>query len=90
MPALGGIIFVVVCLMFNIFAIAIFLEGTGIIEVYPFKKEYKYFFSFALVVMVLLYYLYKGRYKRIVDDYEQKIDGYSQLHPIFVISFIMQ
>lgn len=84
-PVLGGLIFVVACLMFNIFTIAIFFEGTGIIDEYPFKTEYKYVFSIVLVLLVLLYYLFKGRYKRIIGDYEQKKSGNVQLHPILVI-----
>lgn len=84
-PALGGLIFVAACLMFNIFTIEILFQATGIIDEYPFKPEYKYVFSIALVTLVLLYYLLKGRYKRIIDDYEQKKSGNVQLHPIFVI-----
>ena len=85
MPAVGAIIFVVVCLMFNIFAIIFFLEGLGLIGHFAFNKEYKYIFSLFLVVLVLIYYLYKGRYKKIIEHYEQKNGNNVQLHPIIVI-----
>jgi hypothetical protein len=41
MPTLGGIIFVVACIMFNIFTVSLALEGFGISNI-SFKKEYKY------------------------------------------------
>ena len=87
MPALGGIIFVVACIMFNIFTVTIFLEGIGFLERYPFEEKYKYPFSFSLVMLVLFYYLYKGRYKRIVEKYEERNKGKIQIHPILVIIF---
>lgn len=85
LPVLGGLIFVCACLMFNIFTIAIILESTGIIDTYPFKTEFKYAFSVVLVFMVLLYYLFRGRYKKIILRYEQKEIGNIQIHPIIVI-----
>jgi len=84
-PALGGLIFVVLCVIFNIFTLAFLFEGLGIIDDVSFKKEYKYVFSLALVLLLLWYYMYKGRYKKIVSYYEQKNKGESQLHPIIVI-----
>ena len=87
MPTLGGIIFVVACIMFNIFTITIFLEGVGFLEGYPFKEKYKYPFVFSLVLIVLFYYLYKGRYKRIIEKYEEIYKGKNQIHPILVIIF---
>lgn len=83
-PALGGLVFVVTCLMFNIFSIALFLEGIGFLDGYPFKEKYKFPFVFGLLILVLIYYLYKGRYKKIVEHYEQKKDGI-KLRPIFVV-----
>ena len=84
-PVLGGILFVVACLMFNIFTIAIFLEGLGILHEYPFSENLKYPFSFALLIIVLVYYLYHNRYKRIVEDFNQKYKDRSQLHPVIVV-----
>lgn len=84
-PALGGLIFVVLCVMFNIFTLTFLFEGLGIIDDVSFKKEYKYVFSLTLVLLLLWYYMYKGRYKKIVSYYEQKNKGESQLYPIIVI-----
>lgn len=85
MPVLGGIIFVVACVMFNIFTISLVLEGFGIIDI-SFKKEYKYPFALVLVLVILMYYLLNGRYKNIIKKYEDKerklVKG---VHPIFVI-----
>lgn len=84
MPVLGGIIFVVACVMFNIFTIAQVLEGLGVMDV-EFKERYKFPFALILVGIMLGYYLFKGRYKIIIEKYEQSKRGKPQLHPIFVI-----
>jgi hypothetical protein len=84
-PALGGIIFVVACLMFNIFTITILLDSIGVIDEFPFRKEYKFVFSILLVAIVLLYYLYNGKYKKIIEHYEKKNVEKVQLHPVVVI-----
>lgn len=84
MPALGGLIFVAVCLMFNVFTITLFFEGIGLLKDYPFEEKYKFPFAFVLLIIVLIYYLYKGRYKKIVESFEQKKEGIN-LHPIIVI-----
>ena len=85
MPALGGIIFVVACLMFNIFTIAIILDSMGIIDEFPFRREYKFIFSISLVIIVLFYYLYNGKHKRIIEHYEKKNINKRQLNPVIVI-----
>jgi hypothetical protein len=85
MPALGGSIFVIACVMFNIFAILLFFEGLGLKISFSFKKEYEYIFSLFLVLMLLFYYQYKGRYKKIVEYYEEKMGHNKQLHPLIVI-----
>jgi hypothetical protein len=87
MPTLGGILFVVACIMFNIFTMSIFLEGVGFLEDNPFKERYKYPFVFTLVLLVLFYYLYKNRYKRIIEKYEKRNRGKAHIHPILVIVF---
>jgi phosphatidylglycerophosphate synthase len=84
MPALGGMVFVTGCLMLNIFTVFLLLEGLGINTGIEFKKEYKYVFTLSLVALLLFYYSYKGRYKKIVESYEQKKKG-KQLHPVIVI-----
>jgi hypothetical protein len=84
MPALGGLLFVAACLMFNIFTVFGLLDAWGVSTGIEFKKEYKFIFSISLVVFLFLYYLYKDRYKRIIEKFEQKKKGIS-IHSIIVI-----
>ncbi len=85
MPVLGGVIFVVACVMFNIFTISLLLEGFGIIHV-SFQKEYKYLFALVLVLVILMYYLLNDRYKSIIQKYEgEERELGKGIHPVFVI-----
>lgn len=81
-PVLGGMIYVTVCLMLNIFTISLFLDGLGVKTGIEFKNEYKFIFCSILVGSLLLYYLYKGRYKKIVERYEEKEKKKKRRHPI--------
>jgi len=85
-PVLGGLIFVAACVMFNIFAISFLLVGAGLIDV-DFEEKYKYPFSFGLIGILLFYYLYKGKYKRIVAKNSARSKHGLQIHPILVIIF---
>jgi hypothetical protein len=60
------------------------LSAWGVNIGVEFKKEYKYIFTFSLLGFLLLYYLYNGRYKRIIEKFEQRKKGKS-IHPIIVI-----
>ena len=87
MPVLGAIIFVVACVMFNIFTISLILEGLGVIDI-SFKKEYKFPFSIVLVLIILMYYRHKDRYKNIIKQYENRERELGQgNHPVIVIIF---
>ena len=84
-PVLGGIIFVIACVMFNLFSIFLVLERIGNITI-EFNNKYKYPFALALVISLLIYYSYKGRYKKIIERYEEKEQAkHHNIHPIFVI-----
>ena len=83
-PVLGGMLFVIPCFMFNIFTFFLILEGLGINTGTELKKEYKYVFSLSVFVLLIFYYSYKGRYKKVVESFELKKKG-KQLHPVFVI-----
>ena len=87
MPVLGAIIIVVACVMFNIFTISLILEGLGVIDI-SFKKEYKFPFSIVLVLIILMYYRHKDRYKNIIKKYENRERELGQgIHPVIVIIF---
>ena len=86
MPTLAGVIWVGICLMFNIFTFIFLLEGFGAIEGFIFDKKYKYIFSISIVLLMLFYYFFNGRYKRIIEKYEEKERKAGKgLHPIIVI-----
>jgi len=61
------------------------LDSIGVIEESLFRKEYKFIFSILLVVIVLFYYLYNGKYKKIIEYYKKKNVEKVQLHPAVVI-----
>jgi len=85
MPAVGGILFVVACVMFNIFTVLLVLEGFGFSDI-SLEKEYKYPFALVLVVVILMYYLFNARYKNIIKKYDdQERESGKSVRPIFVI-----
>lgn len=86
-PVLGGLLFVLPCLMFNIFTLFIFLEGIGILDRFIFVKQLKYPFSFSLILGLLWFYSYKGRYKKIINRFENNPSNIiKSLHPLIIIA----
>lgn len=84
-PVLGGIIFVAICVVFNIYTIYFVLQVLGIGTV-SFNMKYKYPFGLVLVIVTLMYYLFDSRYKKIIEKFEQKERAIGKsIHPIFVI-----
>jgi len=75
---------VVPCLMFNVFTIFGLLDAWGVIAGIEFEKEFQFVSCSLLVVALLLYYLHRGRYKRIVLRIEQK-KCRMLLHPVIVV-----
>jgi hypothetical protein len=89
-PVLGGLMFLSGIVMFNIFTVIGFLEVLEVNTGIDFKLQYKYPFGFGLFGLLLFYYSYKGRYKKIVAYYKEKENGKRTLHPILVIiSYIL-
>ena len=90
-PVLGGILFVILCVMLNIFTIIEFLDGIGFLKSIGLKtgitisKPYQFPFALALIVLLLFYYQYKGRYKKIIEHYEGKTGFIMRLHPLIVM-----
>jgi hypothetical protein len=90
-PVLGGILFIILCVMLNIFTILGFFDAIGFLKSIglktgiTFSKPYRFPFALALVVLLLFYYQYKGRYKKIIEHYEGKTGFIMRLHPLIVI-----
>jgi hypothetical protein len=85
-PVLGGLMFLGICLVMNIGTIIGFIEGLGLeIGIDNFVVKYKYVSGFTIVALLLFYYSYKGRYKKIVAHYESKKDKGINIHPVIVI-----
>lgn len=90
-PVLGGILFVILCVMLNIFTILGFLDVIGFLKSIGLKagirisKPYQFPFALALIVLLLFYYQYKGRYKKIIEHYEGKTGFIMRLHPLIVM-----
>ena len=90
-PVLGGMLIVILCVMFNIFAILGFLDAIGFLKSIglkagiTFTKPYRFLFAIALVGSLLFYYQYKGRYKKIIEHYEGKTGFIMRLHPLIVM-----
>lgn len=83
MPVLGAMPFVVGCITFNIVSILLFIGGLGFNI--TLTKTNELFYGVTLAVLIIFYYLYKGRYKKIIEHYRQKTGFIVQLHPIIVI-----
>lgn len=85
-PVWTGIIWVGGCVMFNVFTVFIVLEALGIVDEPVFKRSYKLGFSLILVLVLLIYYSYKGRYKKIIEKYEAKERTSGRAyHPFLVV-----
>jgi hypothetical protein len=86
-PVLAGVMWVSMCFMFNVFTITFILEGLGYLNSVIFDTQYKFIYSLALILLLIFYYTYKGRYKRIIEKYEEKasIKG-KGIHPVIVIA----
>lgn len=88
MPVLAGVIWVGTCFMFNIFTIEFLLEALGFSVSFVLDSINKFVFSLGLLLLLIFYYTYKGRYKRIIERYEEKErQARRGLHPIIVIFF---
>jgi len=74
-PVLGGVIFVGLCLVFNIYTIYFILRGFDIINAYSSKGVYTFgniSFGVSILVFSILYYKRNNRYKKILSKYENK------------------
>lgn len=74
-PVLGGVIFIGLCLVFNVYTIYFILRGFDIITAYSSKGVYTFgniSFGVSILVFSILYYKRNNRYKKILSKYENK------------------
>jgi hypothetical protein len=87
-PTLAGVIWVAPCVMFNLFTINFLVEIFGYTDSFIFERKYKYIFSLSLILLLLFYYVFNGRYKKIIEKYEEKERAKGKgIHPVIVIIF---
>ena len=74
-PVVGGVIFIGLCLVFNVYTIYFILRGFDIITAYSSKGVYTFgniSFGVSILVFSILYYKRNNRYKKILSKYENK------------------
>lgn len=71
-PVLGGIIFILPCVMFIIFGFFFLIDSWTTSYEFFLSEEYKYIVSFSILLLLFKYYLYNSRYKRIIENFEVK------------------
>lgn len=86
MPLMAGVIWVSLCIMFNIFSVMMLIQTIFLRQGYIFSEQYNYVFSIGLLMMIIFYYLYKGRYRSIIERFIIKeAKSGKGLHPLIVI-----
>ena len=83
-PVFGGLIWTILCLTLNIGAALLFIQGIGMNIEFDIV-QYRWFFALGLEGLLLFYYLYKGKYKKIIKYYQEKEKNSTSIHPIIVI-----
>ena len=86
MPWLYGVMWVGICLQFNVFTILFMIEAAIGLEVFSFPRHFKYPAALGLIVALSIYYLHHGRYRRIVAKYERREQRRARtIHPLVII-----
>jgi hypothetical protein len=86
-PVLGGMIVVISCFISNLLTLFFLIEGFGINTGIGSILEHEYLMGLGTFGLLLFYYLYKGRYKKIIKHYEDKKEYSISIHPIIVMVF---
>jgi hypothetical protein len=87
-PQLGGILYVIPCLLFNLSTLSFILEGFGVLK-FIFDPKYKYLFCFILIIILLFYFSYKKRYLKIIQKYENQNKNKKLSYSIIVVIFYL-
>ncbi|MEZ5045777.1 MAG: hypothetical protein R2831_02180 [Chitinophagaceae bacterium] len=90
-PMLFSIMIISWCIILNLGTLLFLIEGLnnkgvefgGIIS---FLNNYRYIFGGVVVLLIWLYYAYKGRWKRVVAKYESREKERTRnIHPVIVV-----
>lgn len=79
------------CIILNLGTLLFLIEGLnkGNLEfggVISFLNHFRYIFGVVVVLLIWLYYSYKGRWKRIIVKFEAKEEGRkNNIHPVIII-----
>lgn len=87
MPVLGGIVFVCLCFMLNVFTLLFLIEGAGIQKITMPDERFRFIIALGLIGLFVAFYQYGNRYERVISYYEarERKAGIG-LHPILVIA----
>lgn len=100
-PMLFAIIIISWCIILNLGTLLFLIEGWnkrnlefgGIISI---LNDYRYIFGGVIVLLIWIYYAYKGKWKRIVASFEAKEEvRKNNIHPViivvtaYIISFLL-
>jgi len=90
-PMLFAIMIISWCIILNLGTLLFLIEGLnkrnlefgGVISI---LNDYRYIFGGVVVLLIWLYYVYKGRWKRIVAKFEAKEEGRkNNIHPVIIV-----
>ena len=90
-PMLFAIMIISWCLILNLGTLLFLIEGLNkrnseFSGVSSFLNDYRYIFGGVVVLLIWLYYAYKGRWKRIIAKFEAKEVGRkNNIHPVIIV-----
>lgn len=86
MPVLAGLMMVIPNFSLHVLTVLYLLEALGIsfLEFLLSQKMYFVIFFSILAIAFYIYYSYKGRYRRVIDHYEEVGSAFWKRHPIWI------
>lgn len=87
MPLFIPFMIIGICLTFNVESILLIIEGGLNVRLEAFTENDKYILCLLIVGAVFFYYLYKKKYKKILDEYKlRNANMPSIFYSIFIIT----